>query len=89
MSLVLLIGVNAPQAFAGNEDRSGQAGAPELLINPWAASSGWGNAGMSFVKGVEAMYGNVAGISGIRGLDPITKRISFLGVSSKRSCKSS
>ncbi|MBP5797198.1 MAG: PorV/PorQ family protein [Bacteroidales bacterium] len=69
MSLVLLLGVSAPQAFAGNEDRSGQAGAPELLINPWAASSGWGNAGMSFVKGVEAMYGNVAGISAIRGLD--------------------
>ena len=69
MSLVLLLGISAPKAFAGNEDRSGQAGAPELLINPWAASAGWGNAGMSFVKGVEAMYGNVAGISGIRSLD--------------------
>ena len=69
MSLVLLLGVTAPQAFAGNEDRSGQAGAPELLINPWAASSGWGNAGMSFVHGVEAIYGNVAGISSCRTLD--------------------
>ena len=38
LSLVLLIGVSAPKAFAGNEDRSGQAGAPELLINPYAAS---------------------------------------------------
>ena len=56
-------------AFAGNEDRSGQAGAAELLINPWAASAGFGNAGMSFVKGVEAIYGNVAGISAIRSLD--------------------
>lgn len=65
MSLVILFGFSAPQAFAGNEDRSGQAGAAELLINPWAASSGWGNAGMSFVHGVEAMYGNVAGIAGI------------------------
>lgn len=69
LSLVLLLGVSAPKAFAGNEDRSGQAGAPELLINPFAASAGWGNAGMSFVKGVEAMYGNVAGISAIRQLD--------------------
>ena len=69
LSLVLLFGVSAPKAFAGNEDRSGQAGAPELLINPWAASAGWGNAGMSFVKGVEAMFGNVAGISAIRSLD--------------------
>ena len=69
LSLVLLLGVSAPRAFAGNEDRSGQAGAPELLINPWAASAGWGNAGMSFVRGVEAMYGNVAGLSAIRSLD--------------------
>ncbi|MBR3709541.1 MAG: PorV/PorQ family protein [Bacteroidales bacterium] len=69
MSLVLLLGVSAPKAFAGNEDRSGQAGAPELLINPWAASAGWGNAGMSYVRGVEAMFGNVAGISAIRSLD--------------------
>ena len=69
LSLVLLLGVSAPKAFAGNEDRSGQAGAPELLINPYAASAGWGNAGMSFVKGVEAMYGNVAGLSGVKSLD--------------------
>ncbi len=69
LSLALILGVSAPKAFAGNEDRSGQAGAPELLINPYAASAGWGNAGMSFVKGVEAMYGNVAGLSGIKSLD--------------------
>ena len=69
LSFVILMGLSAPQAFAGNKDRSGQAGAPELLINPWAASSGWGNAGMSFVHGVEAMYGNVAGISSCRTLD--------------------
>ena len=69
LSLAFLLGINAPQAFAGNEDRSGQAGCAELLINPWAASSGWGNAGMSFVKGTEAIWGNVAGISGITSLD--------------------
>lgn len=69
MSLVILLGFSAPQAFAGNKDRSGQAGAAELLINPWAASSGWGNAGMSSIHGVEAMYGNVAGITGINKFD--------------------
>lgn len=69
LSFVILMGLSAPQAFAGNKDRSGQAGAPELLINPWAASSGWGNAGMSFVHGVEAIYGNVAGISSCNTLD--------------------
>ena len=63
------MGLSAPQAFAGNKDRSGQAGASELLINPWAASSGWGNAGMSFVHGVDAIFGNVAGISSCNKLD--------------------
>lgn len=69
LSFVVLMGLSAPQAFAGNKDRSGQAGASELLINPWAASSGWGNAGMSFVHGVEAIYGNVAGITSCNTLD--------------------
>ena len=69
LSFVILMGLSAPQAFAGNKDRSGQAGASELLINPWAASSGWGNAGMSFVHGVEAIYGNVAGITSCHTLD--------------------
>ena len=48
-------------SFAGNKDRSGQAGASELLINPWARSSGWGSANMAKVHGLEAMWGNVGG----------------------------
>ncbi len=48
---------------AGNKDRSGQAGASELLINPWTRSSGWGSANMAKVKGLEAMFGNVAGVA--------------------------
>lgn len=51
----------SPMAFGGNKDRSGQSGASELLINPWPRSSGWGNANMATVKGVEALWGNVAG----------------------------
>src|SRR3954467_7263299 len=52
--------------IAGNPDRSGQAGATELLINPWARSSGWGGAGSGSVRGVEAIFGNVAGIAGTK-----------------------
>ncbi|NCO54365.1 MAG: PorV/PorQ family protein [Bacteroidetes bacterium] len=47
--------------FAGNEQRAGQAGATELLINPWARSSGWGGANTSGVRGLEAINLNVAG----------------------------
>lgn len=49
------------QVVAGNEDRAGQAGATELLINPWARSSGWSSANAASVQGLEAMYLNVAG----------------------------
>ncbi|HDO27862.1 MAG TPA: PorV/PorQ family protein [Bacteroidetes bacterium] len=48
-------------SFAGNKDRQGQAGGAELMINPWPRSSGWGNANMASVKGIEALWGNVAG----------------------------
>lgn len=47
--------------FAGNEDRAGQAGASELLILPYARSQGWAGANTSNIRGLEAMYLNVAG----------------------------
>jgi hypothetical protein len=49
--------------FAGNKDRSGQSAAGQLLINPWAASNGWGSAGLANIQGIESMYSNVAGLS--------------------------
>ncbi|MCK4568784.1 MAG: PorV/PorQ family protein [Bacteroidales bacterium] len=49
--------------YAGNKDRSGQAGATELLINPWARSSGWGNVSTANINGLEAMFINVAGLA--------------------------
>jgi len=47
--------------FAGNEQRAGQAGASELLINPWARSSGFGGANAASIHGLESIYLNVAG----------------------------
>jgi hypothetical protein len=37
------------EMWAGNKDRAGEAGASELLINPWARSSGWGGANTASV----------------------------------------
>lgn len=48
---------------AGNDDRRGTAGASELLINPWARSAGWGSVGISCVRGLDAFYTNIAGLS--------------------------
>ena len=59
--IVALIFPIANTTFAGNKDRAGQAGATELLINPWTRSSGWASANMSRVRGLEAIWGNVAG----------------------------
>ncbi|GAB4144467.1 MAG: hypothetical protein Fur0041_19370 [Bacteroidia bacterium] len=56
-----LISGAAANLNAGNKDRAGQAGATELLINPWARSSGWAGANTASVRGLEAMYMNVAG----------------------------
>src|SRR5436305_772736 len=57
---VMMIGGTA---YAGNKDRSGQAGATELLINPWAASTGVFGANTASVAGVEAMKSNIAGLA--------------------------
>ncbi len=62
----ILVGTLTLSAFianAGNEDRTGQSGAAELLINPWARGTGWGNAGIANTRGVEALFTNVAGVS--------------------------
>jgi hypothetical protein len=58
MMIALLIG---PGLMAGNKQRIGQAGAPELLINPWAGATGWGEANVASVSGLEALYLNIAG----------------------------
>ncbi len=55
--------------YAGNKDRVGQAGASELLINPWARSSGWGGLNQSMVKGFESARVNVAGLAFVNKLE--------------------
>lgn len=51
------------QAFAGNKDRVGQAGATELLINPWGQSTGVFGSNTACVKGIDAMKTNIAGLT--------------------------
>ncbi len=50
---------------AGNPDRQGEAGANQLLINPWARSAGLHSMNTASVTGAEGMYLNVAGLSRI------------------------
>ncbi len=61
LSLMLIGLLVAPAGFAGNKQRIGQAGASELLINPWAASSGWADVNVANISGIESLSLNVAG----------------------------
>ena len=47
--------------FAGNTDRAGQAGATELLIDPWARNTGMAGANSASITGLESTFLNVAG----------------------------
>lgn len=49
--------------IGGNEDRAGEAGASQLLINPWTQSVGWGGANTASAIGLEAMSLNIAGLA--------------------------
>lgn len=60
---VALAGAPFSNIYAGNNDRAGSAGATELLINPWARSSGWGGANTAGIRGLEAQFSNVAGLA--------------------------
>ena len=55
--------ISSFSASAGNEDRVGSAGASHLLINPWARSSAFGDAGIASVNGLEASFMNIAGLA--------------------------
>ncbi len=52
---------------AGNPDRQGEAGAYELLINPYARSAGLNGLISARISGVEAMRFNPAGIGRFNG----------------------
>jgi len=55
--------------MAGNPDRQGEAGAYELLLNPWARSAGLHTMSTAMVRGVEAMQINPAGLGRINSLE--------------------
>ncbi len=70
-------------AQAGNPDRAGSAGATQLLMNPWARSSGWGLANSASVRGVEAMFGNVAGLSMVNKTEVLFTNTTLSGAGMK------
>ena len=80
-------------AFAGNPDRQGEAGANQLLINPWARAAGFHSMNTASVSGTDALFGNIAGLARInktqiqlsntRYLDGADIKINSLGFAQK------
>lgn len=76
--LTAALTVSSTSVFAGNPERSGQAGASQLLINPYGRSAGMAGANSARVKGLESQYLNVAGLAFTRKTELIFMRSAWL-----------
>lgn len=76
---VLLIVFVMPSLMAGNDNRRGTAGASELLINPWARSSGWGSVNVANSRGIDAFYNNIAGLSFVNSTEVAYSNTLWMG----------
>lgn len=79
VTFTVLMIFSQTDVFAGNEDRIGANGADQLLLNPWARSSGYGNANYASVTGLDAMYGNVSGLAFINQTQMSFNHTRYLG----------
>jgi len=77
LSIAIVAG-SSSVAMAGNPQRSGSAGAPELLINPFARSSGMADASTASVMGLESTYMNVAGLAHTKKTEVIFSNTQWL-----------
>lgn len=77
-SIILSFVLMPDYSFAGNKDRAGEAGASQLLINPWARSNGLGGSNSASVMGLEAQFLNVAGIAHTTKTELIFSHTSYL-----------
>jgi len=61
VKLLVLTTALTGSVFAGNPERAGQAGATQLLMNPYGRSAGWAGSNQARAKGIEAQFLNIAG----------------------------
>ena len=66
---------------AGNPERMGQAGAGQLLINPYARNTGMAGSNSARIRGLEAQFLNVAGTAYTRKTEAMFSRTNWLGSS--------
>tara|TARA_S200000501_G_scaffold378567_1_gene441901 strand:- start:1136 stop:2185 length:1050 start_codon:yes stop_codon:yes gene_type:complete len=73
----LAVNINVSYSQSEGEERVGQAGAYELLINPWARSSGLASANTASIRGVESVFLNVAGLTGTNSTEVMFSHASW------------
>lgn len=61
--IIALLTITTTDMFAGNEDRIGSAGASQLLINPWARTTGLAGSNIASIRGIQGSFLNPAGIA--------------------------
>lgn len=66
-------------ANAGNPERMGQAGAGQLLINPYARNTGMAGSNSAKVSGLEAQFLNIAGTAYTRKTEVMFNRANWFG----------
>lgn len=74
----IAIGVLALSAEAGNPERMGQAGATQLLINPFARTAGMVGSNSARIRGLEAQFMNIAGTAFTRRTEVMFNRSTWL-----------
>jgi hypothetical protein len=70
--------VAATVGNAGNPERRGQAGASQLLINPYARNAGMVGSNSAKVRGLEAQFLNIAGTAFTRKTEVLFNRSNWL-----------
>ncbi len=76
--ITVVIALSGCAAWAGNPDRAGESGAPELTITPWIRLAGLHGMNNSRVFGIEAMNSNIAGMAFTRKTEFVFSRAHWL-----------
>lgn len=82
LGLMLIALLFISNSYAGNKQRVAQAGATELLLNPWGRSTGLGEANVANITGLEGIFGNVAGTAHLKTTQLMFTNSQFLALNS-------
>ena len=79
LACAVLLGMVSLMAVAGNINRTGTAGAQELLIPVGAKDVALGGSDMAYTTGVDAIYWNPAGVARGDGVQAMFSHMSYIG----------